>query len=365
MTQFNKIAGSSDPNAVASTGEFKGQRFPNSRQRIRAKWSYTKHRWMLAGCTKNSKKLNEIVTRCKLKYEKGDPNFGTYIKEADVFDQEDAFFTHNKLKMMAREGEFVLDKSVAKDMILIMCIQADHQYALNGENVNGITSNRVKYLITDANLDSEAKVAARAVEIEAISLYDALDDPKKIKIAMAMGYISRETDDMELVNEMLWNAAKNDKNRASNGMTVRDYFISMCNTTTDEINVRYLIQKARGEGHLKKVKDQGWLLFGQSVGMSDANIYAYFKNPENQEMILRLEGLMDQDNTRPSTLSGRKERSENFLGFGEPPQDTPVTKVPIETKKEPLEDGPGPEVTGDKKPTAENTADVDRDKDEE
>ena len=293
MTQFNQISGSTNPGDVAQTGEFKGQRFPNSRQIFKPKWSLTKRRWMLAGCDKNSKKLNEIVARCKLKYQDNDPRYPGYITEADIFDDDDAFFKHKLLKIIAREGEFVLDKDVPKDMILIMSVQASHQFALKGETMGPI-SNRVKYLITDKNIDAAAKRNVRNQEMEATQLFAAMSDEIKTKIAMGMGLISKETEDKVLLDDMLWAAAKNTKSRASNGLSIQEYFIAMAKTTTDEINIRYLIQKARGEGHLKKTPD-GWMLFGQPVGMSDGQVYDYFKNGENVKMINRLTTVIDRD----------------------------------------------------------------------
>lgn len=294
MTQFNKVVGSTDPSAVKSTGEFKGQRFPNSRQLIKPTWSFSKRRWMLAGCEKNSKKLNEIVAACKLKYEKGDARYPNYIEEADIFDFDDPFFTHSKMKMIAREGEFVLDKTTPKDKILIMAIQANHQFAVKGEDDNGMVSSRVKYVITDKNIDTETKKASRNKEAEAVQLYSSLDKKKKNQIAMAMGLILREADDIETVDELLWDAAHNTTGRAPNGLNMQDYFIAMCQAETDEIKVRYLIQKARAEGHLKKTKD-GWMLFGQAVGMTDIQVYQYFKNPEHQKIIFRLEDVIKKD----------------------------------------------------------------------
>lgn len=294
MTQFNKVVGSTDPSAVRSTGEFKGQRFPNSRQIVRPRWSFSKRMWMLSGAKGNSVKLNEIVKDCKLKYEKGDARYPNYIEEADIFDFDDPFFTHSKLKMIAREGEFVLDKSTPKDKILIMAIQASHEFAIKGEDDGGIVSSRVKYVITDKNIDSETKKDDRNKEMEAVKLFSALDLKKKNQIAMAMGLILRESEDTNVVDDLLWDAAHNTTSRAPNGMNMQDYFIAMCNTSTDEIKVRYLIQKARAEGHLKKTKD-GWKLFGRDVGLTDMQVYNYFKNPEHQDMIYRLETVVEED----------------------------------------------------------------------
>ena len=297
MTQYNKIDGNMNTTEVRSTGEYRGQRFPNSRQFIRVKWSYSKRRWLLAGASKNSERLNEIVKACKLKYEDDHKRAGDYIETADLFDMDDPFFTHSKLKMVAREGEFVLDKDYPKDKILIMAIQAQHEFEVNGIRNTGAHSSRVKYVITDKNIDNKTKVNARNKELEAIELYRSLDDDKKIKIAIAMGFVSNDNADIDTVDQMLYEAAKNTSIRKGSTVTVQDYFIGLVNASTDEINIRYLIHKARGAGYLKKVRNQGWMMFGQPIGRTDRDVYDYFKNGDNSDMIIRLEETMTKDST--------------------------------------------------------------------
>lgn len=296
MTQFNTVQGSSDPRDVTATGTYKGQRFPNSRQVFKPRWSFTKGRWLLdgvSGSVKSLEKLSSIASACKLKYEKNDPRYPGYIKEVDIYDFDDAFMNHSKLKMIAREGEFVLDKSKPKDQILIMAVQASKQFAMKGERP-GPLSQRVKYLITDKNIDAAAKRASRDLEMKASKLFAQLSSDQKMKIAMGMGLIMRETDKLDVVDDLLWAASKDSKSRAANGLTTQEYFIAMCETSPNELNVRFLIQKARGEGHLKRT-DEGWFLFGRSVGRSDLQVYEYFKNPEHSQIIQRLNDAMTVD----------------------------------------------------------------------
>lgn len=325
IAQYNRVTGTDDPTKVERTGEYKGQKLPNSRQVHRVNWSFSKRRWMLhgvSGSKKSLEKLNEIVKACKLKYPAKHPSYLQYIETADIFDPEDPFFTHDKLKVIAREGEFVLDKTVAKDKILIMGIQASHEFAIKGEE-GGITSNRTKYFITDKNLDAAAEENARNKEIEATQKFTALSLDEKVKIAMAMGLLTRETDVEPEVDKVLWEAA-HDKTRRIAGLTRQDYFLAMCEASSDEINVRYLMQKARGDGHLKKTVD-GWVLFGQNIGLDDKHVYSYFKNRENQDMINRLQDVLRKD---PVPAPSRVERDSALIDLGDTEAAAPKAEVP-------------------------------------
>lgn len=289
ITQFNKDVNSSDPLAVQSAGNYTGERFPNSRQKHRVMWSYTKRRWKLAGCTKNSEALNQLVKECKVQYPKDHPRYPDYIESADIFDSNDPFF--KGFKFMLKEGEGILDKDHPKDKIIIMALQANPHFALSGEE-SGKLSNRVKNLIVDKNLDKESKIKNRQKEIEAITIYNNMNPEKRKRVAMAMGLIVKDDTDKDVVDMLLYESVTDVKTKI-NGLTRQDYFLAMANATTDQINNRYLIQKAKGKGLLKKTR-QGYKLFGHNAGKTEADLIKYFENPDNQEMMIRLQEVLEK-----------------------------------------------------------------------
>ena len=291
ITQYNKTSDTPMSSEVQPTGNFKGERFPNSRQPKRVKWSNSKRRWLLAGAPENSKGLNRLVEQCKLKYEDDHPRKGEYITECDIFDREDPFLTHSKMKMIAREGEFVLDKDHPKDKILIMAIQAQHDYEVDGVSKS---STRTRYIITDKNIDKRAKQKMRKQETQAIELYMQMNPKKRMQIAMAMGLIANENADQDVIDDVLYAAVK-DTSTKSQGKSKQEYFIALAQTDDVDVKIRFMIQKARATGYLKKVKDIGWTIFGQPVGKTDAQVYAHFRNPENQSMLTRLNEALEED----------------------------------------------------------------------
>lgn len=294
ITQFQKITeGGQDTDR--SAGEYKSERFPNSRQMFRPMWSNSKRRWLIKNFDSNSEDLNKLVTSCKLKYEKNSHKPNQYIMEADLYDANDPFFNHKSLKVITYEGQITLDKNRPIDKIILLSLQANHQFQEGGESINPLLSSRVRYVITDKNLDTSIKKKTRQTSLDALKLYDKLSDDKKVKIAMAMGLISNESVDRVLIDEVLWEACQDNVTKASNKESKQDIFIKMCNSDSTELNMKHLIQKAKASGKLKKNKTQGYLLFGQPIGTTESKIFEYFSNPENQEMLIRLEQSLEND----------------------------------------------------------------------
>lgn len=299
MSQFQKITEESGAERNELAGEYKSERFPNSRQMFRPMWGSSKRRWLMSGFdkfdTKEQNELNELVAKCKLKYGAKDPRAMQYITEADIYDSNDPFFNHKSLRVITYEGQVSLDKSRPLDKIILMALQADSQFQQGGETVNPMLSQRVRYVITDRNIDVKIKRAHRTKIMKSTKLYDNLTDNKKFKIAMSMGLISSEKTDRSIIDEVLWDACQDNKTKLSNKMSKQDLFISMCIATSEELNTRHMIQKAKASGNLKKNKQQGWLLFGEAISRTDAKLYEYFNNPDNQEILLRLENVLEDD----------------------------------------------------------------------
>lgn len=298
ITQFQKVT-EQGQDVDRSVGEYKSERFPNSRQMFRPMWSASKRKWLLRGFEdmnqEKQKELDALVVKCKLKYGDKDPRARNYIKEADIYDANDPFFTHPSLKIITYEGQATLDKSRPLDQILLLGLQANVTFQKGGDKVNPVLSQRVKYVITDKNVDSKIKQDKRKKILTATKLYDALTDAKKTKVAMAMGLISNDNVDRSVIDEILWEACQDDTKVVDNNMTRQDLFIKMCKTNAAELNTRNMIQKAKATGKLRRNKTQGWLLFGESIGRTDNQVYEYFNNPDNQEMLIRLEQAMEDD----------------------------------------------------------------------
>jgi len=178
---------------------------------------------------------------------------------------------------------------------MLMGMQANNNFQETGAEINPMLSSRVRSVITDRNVDMSVKAKKRDLKLEAFRLYEKLNDAKKVKIAMSMGLISNEKVDRSIIDEVLFAALEDDKTKIDAKTTRQQLFISMCKAPTEEINTRHMIQKAKASGALKKNKTQGYILFGNAIGNTDKQVYEFFKNPANQDIIIRLENKLEKD----------------------------------------------------------------------
>src|SRR4029079_13854535 len=259
-----------------NVGSYDKERFPKSRQMFRPEWSYNKHRWMLKGFDTNSDALNALAASCKFKYKQGHPLQNQFIKDCDVNDFGDAFFNHKMLRVLAQEGDCVLDKNRPFDQIILagMISNPKFQYSENG-NVDISTSNRVKYLIIDKGVQQNKRQKSREKELMVADLWKNLTDKKKLAIGISLNLISNESTDRGIIDDVLWDYANSKENAKGMDATKQDVFVQMCNMDTATLNIQYTIGKARSAGFLKRTK-QGWMLFGINIGKSDKNVEEYF-----------------------------------------------------------------------------------------
>lgn len=280
-----------------TTGDFNGERFPKSRQMFRPLWSNSRKRWLLHGYEENSEELNEIVKRCKIKYPAKHPRVGQIIDSADIWDFSDPFLSSRYLKVMANEGEIMLDKSKALDKIILLSLLENPQFQSSNEG-NPLLSSRVKYLITDRDTAQVAKKDKREKEIRIVKFLEGLTSQKKMKIAIAMGLIPNDNVDIDVVEDLVYTAAKDQITKVSTegNITRQDMFIKLCEMTNEQLGLKFRIAEAKAKGFLKKNAD-GFLLFGNPVGKTEKQIEAYISNPDNQELLDRLtKALNDKGN---------------------------------------------------------------------
>jgi len=297
--QFQKMVDNTGKQKDVNVGDYKSERFPNSRQIFRIEWSLSKKRWIVEGfegdmTLDKQKELDKMAKACKLKYPKGDPREKHPIESADMYDPADPFFNHKNLKVISSEGQLTLHVSSPIDKIILKGLSLNNEFQKGGIKTNPVLSQRTRYIITDRDIDTKIKTDERNTAMKASQLYASLSDDKKIKIAMAMGLVAQDNVDRALVDDALWDASVDTKTKVHKNLTKRDYFIAMCSATSEEINTRHMIQQARAKGKLKNTKDQGWLLFGTPIGRNEDQLFSYFSNPDNQEMLVRLEEALKE-----------------------------------------------------------------------
>ena len=278
-------------------GTFNGERFPNSRQLKRPKYSYGKRKWLLDGFDTNSKELNDLVKACKFRYPKGHPEEGKMINECDIFDMNDAFFTHKQLFIRMSEGEMKLDKDRPLDEIMLRALKSDVQYQV-GANAKGIMSSRTKYVITDKQMDSNIKKEVRDKLLKINTLFSTSNYDKKLKIATAMNIVRGEEIDPDTLDDLLYKTITDngDSKPLEEDKSYADLFILLAEGSNDSLENKSLINKAKKEGFLRYQRKEGYMLFGIRIAGKMSEVEEYFLDEKNQDIIARLEKAIDDAN---------------------------------------------------------------------
>ena len=257
MVQYQKVDSGSGSPDVVSAGEYNGERFPNSRQMFRPKWSGPKQMWSLNGHSDNSKELNELVAKCKLRYPENHPERRQLIKDADLFDFSDPFFNHKDVKAIVKEGEAILNRSRPMDNLIFLAITADSTFS-TGNVDNPLLSKRIRYTISDKKAARTQSKKKMTFKREAIKIFENLNYVKRKKIAIAMNLISGDNIDPTLLEETMWEEVIESGNTTVNGETRMNLFVELAKGTTENLNIRFYIRQAKTKGFLKKSRAQGY-----------------------------------------------------------------------------------------------------------
>lgn len=279
-----------------SLGAYKQQRLPNSNQVERpVAYSSQKRKWMLKKYPDNSKELNTLVKRCNLLNDMPKhPEYGMMITECDIYNINDPFFNNMLLKITFTEGEGVLKLDNPKDAIMYEGALANSRFQISGDKLNPALTGRAKYVIVDKDIDSVVKKESRNRKKQAIALFDAMTDERKLTIAMAMGLIKDERTDSAIVEDVLWEAVEDDKTKyADTNTTKQEYFIKTAESDVEDLNIRKTIQKAITAGVLKRDKELGYTAFGGIVGKDKQQVIAYLLKPENTDTLFRIEKALE------------------------------------------------------------------------
>jgi hypothetical protein len=297
MTAMHSYSTDEGATKMEMPERYNKERFPKSRQMFRPMWSFTKKKWLLKDFDTNSPALDELVKSCRLKYREGDKRAGQMIESADIYDYADPFFTNKRLRVIAGEGETRLDKNHPLDKVILagMLMDPKFKYVTEGSHdlKNTPSGTKVKYLIVDRDYETKSKTASGAKERKVSTLFDSLNDKKRMTIAMSLGLIVKEDTDREIIDNALWAYAKDQTKEKDSPLSKQDVFITYCDMDTKDLNTRFLIGRAKSKGLMKKTK-QGWLVMGHTAGKTDSEVERFFSNDDNQELIARLEEQLDQ-----------------------------------------------------------------------
>lgn len=267
------------------TGQYKGERFPRSKQVIRPQFSINNSRWEIQI---EEDELQEFVKKFKLKYTKG-PLKGQFITEAELTDYGDAFFNHPELALIANEGILKLNLDNFREKFFYLCLLGSSQVSANtGESQ--YVSSMVRYLLVDPKSDKKIERRGLDKTREAYKLLEALTYDKKLKVAFAMAlHVNSNMDPEDLDYELI--RAIEDTKTVIDDMNRKkvDLFIDICRLPADELYVKNLRGEARKYGIIRKAKGKGFTLYGVSIGNTEEDVEAFLGNEENEATVNRLE----------------------------------------------------------------------------
>ena len=297
--QFQRVidVGTGQPTGeYSAAGEYSGERFPNSKQRPRIRYSYSKRRWLLNkpnGDEFTQEELNELVAKCHLTYWEGSKK-GEYITEADVTNLSDPFFNHPQLSTLLKEGAATLNPDVSvRDKLMTAGLRAHRQFREAGKSASGPNAAGVKYILSDKETDAKLAADSRNKTLEAVRLFDGLNDKKRAMIARILGIRVRPDTDRAVIDDNLFKVAMDDKTFVKDtSITQQDMFIQLCQTDPEELQLRDLVARAKSGGLIRKTKE-GWTFRGAKIGRTMGAMETFFKDPEHQEALIALEQALE------------------------------------------------------------------------
>lgn len=275
--------------SYAETGNFKGERFPRSRQLVRPIWSNSRARYLV---NLTEKELNVLVKQAGLRYVSG-PNKGEPIISSDVRNFSDAFMTHKDLKITQAEGMVHLNRDIPIDRIILACMESDPTYQ-SLDNNNPLLSSRVKYVIADSEVTTKVNITKMQQEVEATLLFSALNADKRLKVAMAMNLGVNEKSDPDFVAQQLY-AAVTGSGVFADGTKKIDMFSTYCKLSTEALNLNFTIARATKRGLVRKNKKEGYTVLGIPMAKTLDELYSVMADPDNSDLLLRLEKNLDSN----------------------------------------------------------------------
>lgn len=278
------------------------QRFSGTKQIKRIKYRWHKKRWLLIDpeditktkeLTKNSEYLDELVVKCNLTVDnRSRADFGKPITKANIFDRNDPFFTHAKLRITLDTGEAVIniDNQNPTEGLVVLGLMTQKEFQVGSHSNKGIiTGVRTRYLILDSDIEQKGKSETRKLDKEARKYYDKLSDKQKAKVGMALSIINSPNLEAEVIDNQFYDYI-------TDGITIlpklnvtkQEHFVVNMRKGATHINAMYVFKLAKSTGILK-YRDRMWRAFDEIIGDNEETAIAFLSADENAEMLDRIE----------------------------------------------------------------------------
>ncbi len=264
---------------IVDEGKYTQPTVPGASRVYRPKYSLRKRRYLV---NLSQEELNALVKEMHL-YEDN----GAQIVDAPLTNESAPFWKHVSTSLYMENMSATLDDENPRDKFFIKCFESDPQFKMLGDEVNPAIAANVRFTIAKAE-ENVAKIdQATDQSMKAAELLNAMDYEKQVNILRAMG-IDSKNPDPKVVKNTLFRRITEEKNlrNVTGGLETNiEAFLRLATTTSEDLNLQGLIERARQSRVINKAKD-GKYKFGQiTLGKNLSEVREYLGNVENADIL--------------------------------------------------------------------------------
>jgi len=301
---WNKVEGTSREELV-ETGVYDSERWDGTREERVPVYNHRKGRFTIMDpdditrskeLTKNSDTLHELVAACKLQHEEYHPKHREYITKADIFDQNDPFFTHDDTMFILDSGSAFFDDDNPLNKIMTCVLLTHDDFGVGGATLTNSLNSKVRYLLVDTSIDRRIKKKRRELTKQVNKVLETISDADALKVALALNLISDPSfGDKDIIEEILYDYAHNnvDKVDGVENMTKQEHFLKVVGMGTKILNTSFIFSKALNLGIIKRV-DLAYRAFGSILGKERDQAINFLTIPSQAHIYERIEAAIQQ-----------------------------------------------------------------------
>lgn len=285
-------------------GEFKERGFPGTRRGLCLFWNDYKDQYCWGG---NPQILQEIVTKKRLRYEKGHPNEGQIIEYADIRDMSDPFFSHTYFDglMWMEGGRKTFNLNILDDELFYYSYKGNPDVHDRTQDQNEVFVKGAKYELVHPKQNIREKQKDYKSVADATIALAGMSFEKKTYIAEIMDIMSYNLKDpdpdalfVSLTEEAI---SGNEPVARYNKRTGLERFTELMALSDADLMVMAQVIRGKKLGILRNRGKYWQLNTGTSdlndrieTGNTDADIINFFRNENNTDYYVELAHQLEQ-----------------------------------------------------------------------
>lgn len=285
------------------SGEFQGNRFPNSYVKLIPEWNVNEKEYGLGkyNLPAQNKKLNELIKGSRFSYEYG-KNVNEMIVEGDFENKRDPFFTHSQLYIGAEEGYHIFDLKDPMQLLMIEALKTNNRVSFADDGRGG--SGDVEFYIVSINYEVANRIKQSLKKKEVTKMYNALNEMQMRRIAAILGLPVDPAVATDKIDGMLFDRIDNPV-KLYGKTTTLDQIVDLMKLPNEELVIRELVAKAIKQRVFTK-RNNIYYYNEISLGISKKQVHNFLLNIENGDIreALRTE-IGKSENERYDLNSGQ------------------------------------------------------------